>query len=350
MNTRILSLVLILLLTSVALGGSKVDTLATPVAPTPTMPIGNHSISMDNASWVAQLITFDLATPYDLTWSSDGSRLALASSTGVWVYDIGSSQPPLHLTEFHSNDVSFSSTQNLLASMSSGGSEIQLWDINTGTLQMVLGDRNLYLYSIGFSPDGTRLVSSSWDYTIRLWDISTGESLATFEGHTDVVLSMGFASEGALLISVANGWDHTIRLWDTSTGECLAVKQISAIDKLHDGLCGATLSSDGKLVALGTCTGEIRIWDILAGEELNILHGHTGPVRNLAFNPDGTLLVSGDEAGEIRIWDILAGEELNILHGHTGPMRSLAFNPDGTLLASTGQDNTVRLWGVTRQE
>ena len=35
-----------------------------------------------------------------------------------------------------------------------------------------------------FSPDGSRVITASWDGTARLWDVKTGAALTTFSGHT----------------------------------------------------------------------------------------------------------------------------------------------------------------------
>ena len=39
--------------------------------------------------------------------------------------------------------------------------------------------------SFGYSPDGTHIVTGSWDNTIRIWDARTGEEvMKPFNGHT----------------------------------------------------------------------------------------------------------------------------------------------------------------------
>ena len=71
--------------------------------------------------------------------------------------------------------------------------------------------------SVAFSPDGSRIVSGSYDKTIRVWDASTGiEMLPPLRGHDDYVRSVAFSPDGSKIVS--GSFDKTIRVWDASTG------------------------------------------------------------------------------------------------------------------------------------
>ena len=67
---------------------------------------------------------------------------------------------------------------------------------------------------MAFSPDGTRIVSGSYDKTLRVWDSATGECTATLEGHTDWVNSVAFSPDGARIVSGSH--DTTLREWGSA--------------------------------------------------------------------------------------------------------------------------------------
>jgi WD40 repeat protein len=75
------------------------------------------------------------------------------------------------------------------------------------------------VHSVAFSPDGTRVLSGSYDKTLKLWDAVSGELIRTFERHPGWVLSVGFSPDGARVLS--GGGDGTIRLWVAATGPLL---------------------------------------------------------------------------------------------------------------------------------
>ncbi|MCY2950323.1 MAG: hypothetical protein NTZ71_19315, partial [Planctomycetota bacterium] len=50
--------------------------------------------------------------------------------------------------------------------------------------------------SAQFSPDGKRIVTSSFVNTAKVWDSKTGKELLIHKGHTRVVLSAQFSPDG----------------------------------------------------------------------------------------------------------------------------------------------------------
>jgi WD40 repeat protein len=50
--------------------------------------------------------------------------------------------------------------------------------------------------SVAWSPDGTRLATTSNDATVRLWNPTTGHTTATLTGHTDRVTAVAWSPDG----------------------------------------------------------------------------------------------------------------------------------------------------------
>ncbi|GAA4577074.1 WD40 repeat domain-containing serine/threonine protein kinase [Planotetraspora kaengkrachanensis] len=105
-------------------------------------------------------------------------------------------------------------------------------------------------------------------------------------------------------------------------------------------------SPDGKILACGNGSGDVRLWDVAARRSLGDLEGHDDAVRSVAFSPDGRTLASGGLDGTIRLWDVASRRTTSVLDEHLDYVWTVVFSPDGKTLASAGWDDSVRLWDV----
>ena len=161
----------------------------------------SNTLAQDTSKWglpegaIARLGKGEI---HEIKYSPDGTKLAVASSIGVWIYDTKTGAE-LNLFTGHTDSVesaSFSPDGNTLASGSIDNT-IRLWNANTGThLRTFLG-HGWGVLSVSFSPDGSILASGSIDDTIRLWNAYTGTHLRTLEGHTGNVRSVSFSADGS---------------------------------------------------------------------------------------------------------------------------------------------------------
>ena len=69
--------------------------------------------------------------------------------------------------------------------------------------------------SASFSPDGRRVVTTSWDDTARLWDAATGSPLGEPMRHEAFVESASFSRDGRHVVTASS--DDTARIWDAAT-------------------------------------------------------------------------------------------------------------------------------------
>ena len=54
---------------------------------------------------------------------------------------------------------------------------IKLWNLDDGGLLSTMTGHSSWVYSVAWSPDGTKLASGSKDKTVRIWEAATGKQL-----------------------------------------------------------------------------------------------------------------------------------------------------------------------------
>ena len=62
---------------------------------------------------------------------------------------------------------------------------------------------------VAYSPDGSRVVSASYDKTARIWDATTGRQLLELRGHTDRLRCAAFSPDGRQVVTAS--LDRTAR-------------------------------------------------------------------------------------------------------------------------------------------
>ena len=67
------------------------------------------------------------------------------------------------------------------------------------------------VYSVAFSPDGTRLAADCGDNSVRLLDVLSREQVAELRGHTDYLHAVAWSLYGTRLVSGSG--DATVRVW-----------------------------------------------------------------------------------------------------------------------------------------
>jgi WD40 repeat protein len=187
-----------------------------------------------------------------------------------------------------------------------------------------------------YSPDGSRIVTASWDHTARIWDARTGVLLGVIAGHTDRVRSAAWSPDGTRIVTAS--LDKTARIWDARTAAQLATLTQTA------AVWSAAWSPDGSRIVTGSRDKTARIWDAKTGAPLAVLQGHTGEVGGAAWSADGSRILTASEDKTARIWDAKTGAPLAVLQGPPSLVQSAAWSPDGSRIVTTSFGNTARIW------
>ncbi len=287
----------------------------------------------------------------------------------------------------HRGDVSavtYSPDGKLLATAGSD-KKVILWEAATGKELLTLNGHSKTIEDIAFSPDGRVLATAGDDKTVKLWDALSGQELRTLVGHTDIIWKVSFSADSKLL---ATGGSESTKVWDVNTGKVILTfdGQYAPVAFSPTGKYLATSGDDERTYLwktgtweeylslpyaanalafsqdgqhLVTAMTELKIWDVMTGEELVTMGEFTAVVLGIEFSPDGSQLAAGSQDGTVSVWDSQTGKRLFNLAGHSGAINDVAYNPKctappeasfewcGVWLATASRDGTVKVWDVS---
>ena len=79
---------------------------------------------------------------------------------------------------------------------------MKVWDVASGQALRTLKGHTTPVRSVAFSPDGTRLATSSADNEVKVWHAASGQELRTLQGP-----SVAFSPDGMQPGAGERGWD-----------------------------------------------------------------------------------------------------------------------------------------------
>ena len=100
---------------------------------------------------------------------------------------------------------------------------------------------------------------------------------------------------------------------------------------------GVAFAPDGRSVAVACQDRALYLLDVDT-HQARILRGHDDQVFAVAFSPDGKRLASGSWSGEIRLWDVASGGEIRVLAGHTDKVDSFRLEGFTSAMYHCGSD------------
>ena len=183
---------------------------------------------------------------------------------------------------------------------------------------------------IDVSPDGSRILTASFDFSVGLW---RGKTPVWLEAHRAAVNAVRFVDRNR---AVSAGDDFQLYLWNLSTGKARRLgghqNKVNALE----------LSPDRRTVAAASWDGSVGLWPLDGGEP-RFLKGHRSNVSDIAYTTDGGTLYSASADGTIRTWDPERGVRKRFFLRHGFGVNTLVLNDPAKWLAYGSLDGTVRV-------
>jgi len=156
------------------------------------------------------------------------------------------------------------------------------------------------------------------------------------------VTSLAFSPDGKTL---AVGRINRYSFGTQSRRSCSRHGAVIRMQFVHSHFQRMEMARCGRWTA--NCIREIRLWDVVAGHESQVIEAHPDVVNAVAFSPDGKLIVSGSGDKSIKVWQLPSGKLSATLRDHSDGVLSVVFSPDGKYLASSGMDKSMKVWDIS---
>lgn len=251
--------------------------------------------------------------------------------------------------------------------------------VETQTACEVLDGHKEWVYALGISGDGKRLISGDAASQIIVWDTASRKTVSKWTGLPwNWIAAASLSPDGKTALVSENRYKRddfdvpvpALKLWDAATGketlDFLKVQfpKFNPNDRTYgtsqmwrkfvaNGLISTAYSPDGKLVAAAqggeTDTGKVHLLDTATGKLVRDVSSHKEGVTAVLFSADGKHLISVGRDTCARICQVADGKEVAVLGSARGGqfkdwLSAVALSPDEKCVAATDIAGLVHVW------
>jgi WD40 repeat protein len=239
-------------------------------------------------------------------------------------------------------------------------SQVRVWDLRTPNASVITEIPGYgWVQTVAFSPDRKTLAVGRADNRVWLTSVATPQpgkpprvSLeGILKGVLDEGLKVAFNPDGTTLVT--SSFDQTIRIWDSAGGVERTILRPPA--PRGEWIRYIFFNPDGSRVF--ACFGDkVECWLVPDQSEGATLR-HPEAMA-IAVSPDGKVLATAGRAPGVKLWNLSSGRLIEVRQT-VGSVYHLAFSPDGKFLAAAGlpgqtwqlsREGRLRLWATDRAE
>lgn len=273
-----------------------------------------------------------------LSWSPKSEKIAMATEQNILLWDRENGNEEIN-TDYgikYSGDILWSPNGKLIAAFGNGHNLI-VWDSNTLTEVSTINLGDSFLDSIAWSKDSKTIFSAaSYGGTIKSWDIKTGSQLFEFEDSQKFGFGISISPDGSKLVSGST--QEGIKIWEINKPD-KNQNIFTNIDYLIDTV---EWSPDGNNIAITGRYG-IQVYSVAMDKIIRCVRFDNFH-KNISWFPNSKELAINKGNGSVQILNLDSGMTCSKTSGNTQNITSLSWSPDGKRIASSGDDGFIRIW------
>lgn len=273
----------------------------------------------------------------DLEFDKDTKRLAVASDSAVYLYQLPDGQLIHRLrngTSVHS--VEFSNEKNELLT-GGGNGDATLWDArHFGRIRSYQHEGPVQF--VRFSDDESYILSASNDGTARLWDRRNGAELAR-AAHRTLVRFAAFAEDAEYAVSISD--DGVLRAW-------VRPQTTKRLPRSKHQDAAPILSIDGRYAALQV---DDSTWKVMTSDGTRELmrFSKQAEVTSVDLDRNVRMVAIGFTDNTVQLYELASGDSKHLLP-HDKAADAVAFSPDAEFLVTASRDYRTQMWRVSSGE
>jgi WD40 repeat protein len=298
------------------------------------MQVHFHSLASGNIIQTLIKKHHGMGNVNSIAFSKNGQYMAVIIDYYLYVWDLAIGKIKNEIHHFRkvfceATRVSFSPDDQFLATGGKGGAF--LWDTNSGELLRKFEDdsnidnESYEVTCLVFSQKGHYLFTGHNDGKVNLWDINTGTLEETFKWHQKKISDIGMSSDGRYLVTTSYDSSALIYSLDISIDPIKEFKSLAKkllpfskdkqrkyirivghVEDLKGEIFSMAFSADNQYLVTGGY-GNFAIWSLHSGERLLLTKGFTGQINTLAWAAYDSKLfvVAGSDDKAVRCWQFM---------------------------------------------
>jgi WD40 repeat protein/class 3 adenylate cyclase len=179
--------------------------------------------------------------------------------------------------------------------------------------------------------------------TAEVWKDSKPRLLTTLVGHQGLIKKVAFSPDETKVLTTS--LDGTTKLWQLPEGKILW--SVSSVG----GPPAAAYSSDGRMVAFAAGSTGI-LADATTGATIHTLEGHVDPIIFIHFSLYSPVVFTASIDGTYRAWNLNDGNEIGQFKMADGArvVPSVRHIPNSTRAMVTDSGNSIAVWDFASNE